>query len=51
MITRDFLIETTDVGARLDLFLAEQVPELSRSRLQALVKDGHVMLNGVATRL
>ncbi len=50
MITREFLIETTDVGSRLDLFLAEQVPELSRSRLQALVKDGHVMLNDVATR-
>ncbi len=35
---------------RLDHFLAERVPELSRSRLQALLKDGHITLNGGPAR-
>lgn len=30
---------------RLDLFLAEQFPELSRSQLKKLIDDGHVLLN------
>src|SRR5688500_12127413 len=35
---------------RLDHFIAEQVPRLSRSRLQALIKDGHILVNGTAAR-
>ncbi len=31
-----------DAGKRLDAFLAEQLPELSRARLQALIRDGRV---------
>ena len=37
-------------GRRLDHYMAEQVPRLSRSRLQALMKDGHILLNGAAAR-
>src|SRR5687768_10802125 len=37
-------------GQRLDHFMAEQVPRLSRSRLQALIKDGHILLNGATAR-
>lgn len=33
------------VGARLDLFLTERVPQWSRSRLQALIKGGGVTLD------
>jgi 23S rRNA pseudouridine1911/1915/1917 synthase len=33
------------VGARLDLFLTERVPQWSRSRLQALIKAGGVRLD------
>lgn len=33
-------------GTRLDHFLAQQFPELSRSRLQALIKEGHILLDG-----
>lgn len=33
-------------GDRLDRWLAEQVPGLSRSRLQSLIEDGHVWVNG-----
>ena len=42
---------TAEPGARrLDHFIAEQVPRLSRSRLQALIKDGHILVNGTAAR-
>jgi len=30
-----------DSGRRLDLFLAERVPELSRTRIQELIREGH----------
>ncbi len=50
MIARELLVEADGAAMRLDLFLAEQVPELSRSRLQALIKDGHVLLNDATTK-
>jgi 23S rRNA pseudouridine1911/1915/1917 synthase len=31
---------------RLDKFLVDCLPELSRSRLQSLIKDGHVLVDG-----
>lgn len=37
-------------GGRLDHFLAAQLPALSRARLQALVKSGHITLNGAVAR-
>ncbi len=33
-------------GERLDIFLAARLPEFSRSRLQGLIKDGFVTLDG-----
>ena len=33
-------------GLRLDLFLTERLPELSRTRVQALIKAGHVSRGG-----
>ena len=35
---------------RLDLFLAKQLPEYSRSRIQQLIRAGFVRLNGATTR-
>jgi len=35
-----------DAGRRLDLFLAERVPELSRTRIQELIREGHVRVDG-----
>jgi 23S rRNA pseudouridine1911/1915/1917 synthase len=35
-----------DAGARLDRFLAQALPELSRSRLQGLIDQGAVTLSG-----
>ncbi len=31
---------------RLDAYLAAKLPELSRSKIQALIKEGHILLNG-----
>ena len=35
-----------DAGRRLDLFLAESVPELSRTRIQELIREGRVRVDG-----
>lgn len=37
--------ETDSERARLDLFLASKLPELSRSRIQGLIKSGNVAVN------
>jgi len=37
-------------GLRLDVWLARHVPSLSRARLQALISDGHVLVDGTAPR-
>lgn len=36
-----------DLGARLDRFVADRVPDLSRSMVQALIGSGHVLVDGV----
>jgi 23S rRNA pseudouridine1911/1915/1917 synthase len=38
----------TEAGQRLDRFLVLRMPDLSRSRLQALIRAGEVTLKGVA---
>jgi 23S rRNA pseudouridine1911/1915/1917 synthase len=40
----------TDAGTRLDSFIAEAVPDLSRSYAQSLIADGAVSVNGIAGR-
>jgi 23S rRNA pseudouridine1911/1915/1917 synthase len=42
----EFLAETADAGSRLDQFLAARIGDLSRSRIQALMEEGHVLVNG-----
>lgn len=41
-----FIVPISEAGARLDLWLARQTLTLSRARLQALIRDGHVTVNG-----
>lgn len=41
------LVYEQDQPQRLDKFLVEQIPEFSRSRLQSLIKDGRVTVNGI----
>ena len=49
-VAADFQVEPPNSGARLDHFLASNVPCLSRSRLQDLIKQGHVKLNGLSVK-
>jgi 23S rRNA pseudouridine1911/1915/1917 synthase len=47
--THEFLtVASVEAGERLDRFLARRLPELSRSRLQALIRAGNVLRNGAA---
>jgi 23S rRNA pseudouridine1911/1915/1917 synthase len=36
--------DASHAGVRLDRFLSERLPELSRTRVQSLIKEGHVSL-------
>src|SRR6266566_289086 len=45
-----FVVSKEDANVRLDRFLAKQLPEYSRSRLQQLIRAGFVLLNGATTR-
>jgi 23S rRNA pseudouridine1911/1915/1917 synthase len=40
-----------DRGTRLDVFLARALPELSRSRIQQLIRAGHVTVAGRAAKV
>jgi len=46
MKTSEFRIDDAAVGARLDQFLVRVAAGLSRARIQDLIKEGHVTLNG-----
>jgi len=43
-------VQEVEVDQRLDLFLRTRCPDLSRSRIQTLVKDGVVRVNGSEQR-
>ncbi len=45
-----FLVSAENAGQRLDRFLAAQFPEMSRSRIQALMDEGRVFVDGVAKK-
>jgi len=42
----DITLQAKSAGDRLDRWIAEQVPELSRARIQKLIDQGQVHLNG-----
>jgi 23S rRNA pseudouridine1911/1915/1917 synthase len=39
-------LQVEDRGDRMDSYLSQQLPEFSRSRLQKLIEEGNVQLNG-----
>src|SRR5690606_38634753 len=41
-----FEVTAADARCRLDVFLHGRMPDLSRSRVQALIRSGHAVLNG-----
>jgi 23S rRNA pseudouridine1911/1915/1917 synthase len=45
-----FVVPENETKVRLDRFLANKLPEYSRSRLQQLIRTGFVRLNGAITR-
>ena len=48
--TVTLVVSREAIRLRLDQFLARELPQFSRSRLQQLIRDGFVRLNGQATR-
>ncbi len=50
MTTESRSFTASDAGVRLDRFLAEQCPDLTRSRLARLVQQGMVAVNGAPSR-
>jgi len=42
----EFVAEAGDAGSRLDHFLASRIGDLSRSRIQSLMGEGHVIVDG-----
>jgi 23S rRNA pseudouridine1911/1915/1917 synthase len=49
-VVRQFVVGSEGAGARLDKYLAAQMPEVSRSRLQRWIAQDAVLLNGEAAR-
>jgi 23S rRNA pseudouridine1911/1915/1917 synthase len=45
-----FLIEQSIPGGRLDVFLRERYPAVSRGALQRLIEQGHIRVNGQAVK-
>jgi 23S rRNA pseudouridine1911/1915/1917 synthase len=41
----EFTVPQEHTGSRLDQFLVAEIPRLSRSRIQSLIKAGHVLVN------
>jgi 23S rRNA pseudouridine1911/1915/1917 synthase len=50
MSTRSFTATADDAGKRLDQFLVAQLPEVSRARVQQLIAQDKVRVNGAAAK-
>jgi 23S rRNA pseudouridine1911/1915/1917 synthase len=46
----EFIVSTESVGERLDRFLVSELPDLSRSTIQSLMREGLVRVDGVARK-
>ena len=46
----EYPVTATQAGERLDRFLALAQPDLSRTQIQALIRDGHVRVNQASAR-
>lgn len=46
----EFIVTAENAGERLDRFLASELPELSRSKIQSLVEKGRVRVDGAARK-
>ncbi len=48
--TYSYSIAADDIEKRVDAFLASRVEDLTRSRCQALIREGHVKVNGLPVK-
>ncbi len=46
MIYSNFFVSEDDCGIRIDKYLADMYPDLSRSRISKLIEDGFISVNG-----
>ncbi|MGB9596588.1 MAG: RluA family pseudouridine synthase [Candidatus Poribacteria bacterium] len=44
-IENQYIVDKTDIGVRLDKFIADKKSELSRSFIQKLISQGHITVN------
>lgn len=44
------IVEPQDAGQRLDSFLARRLPDLSRTRIQALIEEGQIKIDRLAVK-
>lgn len=44
------IVPLDQAGQRLDRFLASQLPEISRTRIQSLIAEGRIQVNGISAR-
>lgn len=44
------VVEEEEAGTRIDLYLAREIPDISRSRFQQLINEGQVLVNARAVR-
>ena len=49
-LTQTFRVSESEVGRRLDAYLAAQIADWSRARLQRLIEDGDVLVNAQTTK-
>lgn len=47
---KNFVVGKEDSGERLDRYVAARLPEISRTRLQELIADGSLLVNGGAAK-
>ena len=45
-MTREFDILDVDAGTRIDKYLSEELPDISRSYIQKLIKEEQITVNG-----
>lgn len=46
----ELIVDAESAGVRLDRFLASQLPEMSRTRVQELMEQGRVLVDGAAMK-
>lgn len=42
---KKYLLEVKDEHGRLDKFVSEQIPDLSRTRVKELIQDDNILVN------